>query len=179
MRTKIHLVAAMLTGLALAGGAHAQGGAGFTLKSPAFEQDRSIPSKYTCDGADVSVPLIWTDPPAGTRSFVLIVEDPDAPGGTWTHWVLYDVPAQMHQLPENLPHQARLPHGMEQGVNDFQRTGYGGPCPPPGPAHHYVFTFYALSQKLTLPPGATKPQVTSALKPYVLGKTRLTGRYGR
>ena len=179
MRTKIHLVAAMLTGLAVGGAVHAQGAAGFTLKSPAFEQGRSIPSKYTCDGADISVPLSWTDPPAGTRSFVLIAQDPDAPGGTWTHWVLYDVPAQTHQLPENLPHQARLPNGMEQGVNDFQRTGYGGPCPPPGPAHHYVFTLYALSQKLTLPPGATKHQVESALKPYVLGKTTLIGRYGR
>lgn len=180
MHGKNHLLAAVFAGV-IAGttGVRAQNGANFVLKSPAFAQGQTIPSKYTCDGMDISVPLSWTAPPAGTRSLALIVEDPDAPGGTWIHWVLYNIPAQTRELPQSVPHQAQAQNGMEQGVNDFQRTGYGGPCPPPGPSHRYHFLLYALSQKLPLPPGATKLQVMTALKPYVLGETKLIGRYGR
>ncbi|MFN3477424.1 MAG: YbhB/YbcL family Raf kinase inhibitor-like protein [Candidatus Methylomirabilales bacterium] len=151
----------------------------FELRSPAFQPDQSIPRKYTCDGPDVSVPLRWTDPPPGTKSFALIADDPDAPMGTWVHWVLYDLPAETRELPEGLPSQERLPNGAKQGLNDFRRVGYGGPCPPPGPAHRYFFKLYALDSPTNLKPRATKQQLLDAMKGHILAEAQLIGRYQR
>ena len=151
----------------------------FEIKSSAFSQGQSIPQKYACDGPDRSVPLTWTDPPAGTKSFALIADDPDAPMGTWVHWVLYDLPAETHQLPEGVPKQETLSDGSRQGMNDFGRIGYGGPCPPPGKPHRYFFKLYALDKKAGLPPRATKPQVLDAMKSHVLAEAQLMGTHKR
>lgn len=151
----------------------------FELKSSAFEHDQTIPKKYTCDEMDVSVPLRWNDPPAGTKSFALIADDPDAPRGTWVHWVLYDLPVSARELAEGVPAQETLPTGAKQGVNDFKKVGYGGPCPPPGPAHRYFFTLYALDQPTGLRPRATKAQLLETMKDHVLAEAQLLGRYRR
>lgn len=152
----------------------------FELKSSAFQHDQSIPRKYTCDGADVSVPLKWSDPPRGTKSFALIADDPDAPVGIWVHWVLYDLPADItRSLPEGVPAQGTLKSGAVQGINDFKKVGYGGPCPPPGPTHRYFFKLYALDQKTLLKPGATKAQLLSAMEGHILAEAQLVGLYKR
>jgi len=151
----------------------------FTLTSPAIGHGQTIPVKYTCDGPDVSLPLAWSDPPEGTQSVALIADDPDAPGGTWVHWVLYDLSAESRDLPEGVPHDKTLPDGSKQGRNDFGRVGYGGPCPPPGRPHRYFFTLYAVDRKLGLAPGATKAQLVKALKDHTLGEAQWMGRYGR
>jgi Raf kinase inhibitor-like YbhB/YbcL family protein len=151
----------------------------FTLTSPAIGQGQIIPEKYTCDGPDVSIPLAWTAPPSGTQSLALIADDPDAPVGTWVHWVLYDLPAQLRGLPEGVPRDKTLPDGSKQGKNDFGRLGYGGPCPPPGRPHRYVFTLYAVNRKLDMAPGATKAQVLKAIKGHTLGETQWMAQYGR
>jgi hypothetical protein len=153
----------------------------FTLASPAFQNGDSIPRQYTCDGADVSPPLTWLTPPAGVASFALIVEDPDAPGGTFIHWVLYDLPGATASLPEGVPKSGELPQlgGAKQGRTSFGRTGYGGPCPPAGPAHHYHFRLFALKTKLGLPAGATRDQVVKAMQAHELGRAELVGLYAR
>jgi len=151
----------------------------FELKSPAFKASQTIPKQYTCEGPDLSPPLSWTDPPQGTRAFALIVDDPDAPMGTWVHWVLYDLPAETLQLPEGVPTKETLSSGAKQGTNDFRRVGYGGPCPPPGPAHRYFFKLYALDQMTGLKSRATKEQLLDAIKGHVLGETQLIGQYKR
>ena len=151
----------------------------FEIKSAAFAQGQAIPKKYTCDGPDVSVPLAWNDPPAGTKSFALIADDPDAPMGTWVHWVLYDLPAEVRQLPEGVPKQETLSDGSKQGENGFGRIGYGGPCPPPGKPHRYFFKLYALDKKLNLAPRATKPQVLTAVKGHILVEAQGMGTYKR
>jgi Raf kinase inhibitor-like YbhB/YbcL family protein len=124
-----------------------------TLTSAAFEEAEMIPPKYTCDGADISPPLTWGPVPEQTESIALICDDPDAPMGTFVHWVLYDVPAETTELPENVPNDTTLPDGAAQGTSDFGRIGYGGPCPPGG-THRYFFKIYALDKKLGLAPGA-------------------------
>ncbi len=149
------------------------------LTSPAFEPDGLIPAKFTCDGADVSPALQWGDPPSGTRSFALIMDDPDAPGRTWVHWVIYDLPAEARGLPEGVPVQKKLQDGALQGSNDFPKTGYGGPCPPRGPAHRYFFKLYALGARTGLQPGATKADLERAMKGHILAQTELVGRYKR
>lgn len=151
----------------------------FELKSSAFENGQWIPRKYTCEGADISVPLRWSDVPAGTKSFALIVDDPDAPAGVWVHWVLYDLPSDIDRLNEGVNTKESLENGAKQGANDFRRVGYGGPCPPPGPEHRYFFKLYALDQATRLPPRATKEQVLNAMQGHILGETRLLGRYKR
>ncbi len=151
----------------------------FELKSAAFEPGANIPRKYTCDGENVSPALRWNDPPASTQSFALIADDPDAPAGTWVHWVAYDLPASTRELPEGQPKSEALPSGGAQGRNDFPELGYGGPCPPPGKPHRYYFKLYALSAKLNLKPGATKRDVEQAMKGRVLAEAQLMGRYGR
>ncbi|HET8760766.1 MAG TPA: YbhB/YbcL family Raf kinase inhibitor-like protein [Nitrospiria bacterium] len=151
----------------------------FTLTSPVIGPGQVIPKKYTCDGPDVSLPLAWSDPPAGTRSLALIADDPDAPVGDWVHWVLYDLPAHVRELPEGVPRDNTLPDGSKQGKNDFGRLGYGGPCPPPGRPHRYVFTLYAVDRQLGLAPGATKAQLLNALKGHILGEAQWVARYGR
>lgn len=149
------------------------------LTSTAFEPGGTIPKKFTCDGPDVSPALAWSGAPAGTRSFALIMDDPDAPVGTWVHWVLYDLPVGTHELAENTAKQEELPNGARQGRNDFRRIGYGGPCPPAGPAHRYFFKLYALDAKLALKAGATKAEVEKVMKGHILAQSELMGRYGR
>jgi len=151
----------------------------FTLSSAAFPPGGEIPSKYACSGADVSPALSWNDPPAGTQSFALIADDPDAPVGTWVHWVAYDLPASARQLPEGVPKTEAIAGGGVQGQNDFRKTGYGGPCPPPGKPHRYYFKLYALDGKLNLKPGATKKVVEPAMEGHILAQAEVMGRFQR
>lgn len=151
----------------------------FDLTSSAFQDGETIPKKYTCEGPDVSPPLHWSVPPAGTRSYVIIADDPDAPVGTWAHWVIYDLPLDLRGLPEGVPAKERVLDGALQGLNDFKRVGYGGPCPPPGKPHRYDFRLYALDTALTLKPRATKAQVLDACKGHILAEAQLMGRFGR
>lgn len=122
----------------------------FELKTDAFEPKGVIAARYTCDGNDFSPALYWQNPPVGTKSFALIMDDPDAPMGTWVHWVVYNIPAAVSQLGEGFERQTTLPDGTKQGITDFGRMGYGGPCPPPGKPHRYYFKLYALDVLLNL-----------------------------
>ncbi len=151
----------------------------FDLTSSAFKEGDFIPRKYTCEGSDVSPPLQWGIPPAGTHSYVIIADDPDAPVGTWVHWVIYNLPLALRGLPEGIPTNERLTEGAYQGLNDFKRVGYGGPCPPPGKPHRYYFKLYALERALDLKPRATKAQVLQACQGHILAEAQLMGRYGR
>lgn len=159
--------------------AHAASSTAFRLQSAAFQEGTSIPARFSCEGEDVSPPLAWTGAPSAARSFALIVEDPDAPAGVWTHWVAYDLPAQTRALQENTPKQGELPGGGLQGRNSFGRIGYGGPCPPAGNAHRYFFRLYALDTTLGLRAGADKQQVLAAMKGHIVGRTELMGRFQR
>ena len=156
-----------------------EGEMALTVLSSAFQEGDKIPAKYTCEGQDVSPPLAWSEPPAGTRSLALIVDDPDAPGGVFTHWLLFNIPPDSRELPEAVPTQAELASGALQGKTDFGRTGYGGPCPPPGRPHRYQFTLYALDQPLDLEGGASKKQLLSAMEGHILTQGQLTGTYQR
>jgi len=149
------------------------------LTSSAFAEGTSIPARYTCDDKNVSPPLKWNGVPPGAKSLVLIADDPDAPAGTWVHWVLYDLPASTTELPEDLPAEQYVPGGAKQGLNDFKKPGYGGPCPPPGKAHRYLFKIYALDEQLGLKPGATKKIVERAMEKHILGNGQLLGTYKR
>ena len=151
----------------------------FTVKTTAFQPGGDIPKKYTCEGQDVSPPLSWTEPPAGTQSFALIADDPDAPVGNWVHWVAYDLPSSARQLPEGVPKAEELPSGGRQGANDFRRIGYGGPCPPPGNPHRYYFKLYALDTQLNLKPGAAKKELEQAMKGHKLAQAEVMGRFRR
>ncbi|HEX7128307.1 MAG TPA: YbhB/YbcL family Raf kinase inhibitor-like protein [Thermodesulfobacteriota bacterium] len=151
----------------------------FSLTSPAFVHDQPIPIRHTCDGEDLSPPLHWTDPPDRTQAFALVVDDPDAPSGTFTHWLLYDIPVGARELEEGIPNDEALPTQAKQGLNDFGNVGYGGPCPPPGPAHRYYFTLYALSRPANLAPRATKGTVLDAIRDHVLAQAQIMGRYQR
>ncbi|MCD6341785.1 MAG: YbhB/YbcL family Raf kinase inhibitor-like protein [Thaumarchaeota archaeon] len=147
--------------------------------STAFEDLERIPEKYTCEGLDVSPPLRWKGYPAETVSFVLIVEDPDAPGGTFTHWIVYNIPSDVNELEEGASTMGKLPPGALQGRNDFGKIGYGGPCPPPGKAHRYVFKLYALDSMLDLGAGADRSDILKAIRGHVLAEASLTGLYSR
>lgn len=149
------------------------------LDSKAFPKGGEIPSKYTCSGDDISPALSWSGAPRDTKSFALIVEDPDAPSGTFTHWVVYDLPAGTHQLPGNVSKTDDLSGGGRQGRNDFRRVGYGGPCPPPGKPHRYFFKLYALNSTLGLAAGASKQDVEAAMHGHVLAQAELMGKFGR
>ncbi len=148
------------------------------LQTDAFAPGADIPAKYTCSGANVSPALQWSDTPTGTQSFALIMDDPDAPVGTFTHWVLYNLPPQENRLAEGVPN-SELPGGAAQGVNGFRKTGYGGPCPPPGKPHRYFFKLYALDTKLNLKPGASKDEVERAIKGHIVGQAELMGKFKR
>lgn len=150
-----------------------------TISSPSFPSEGNIPKKFTCDGADVSPRLTWTEPPAGTKSFALLVDDPDAPAGNWNHWTLWNLPAGARGLPEGISRQESLPDGSQQGKNDFRKTGYNGPCPPPGKPHRYYFKLFALDRKLDVKGDAAKRDLESAMKGHVLGQAEWMGRYGR
>ncbi|HET7057538.1 MAG TPA: YbhB/YbcL family Raf kinase inhibitor-like protein [Nitrospiraceae bacterium] len=148
------------------------------LQSPAFRQGDPIPAKYTCDGMDVSPPLTWTDPPQGIRSLALVADDPDAPRGTWVHWVAWNIPADTRSLPEALPKQHSLQTGMKQGTTDFKKIGYGGPCPPSG-THRYFFKLYALDLAFDLPGNTTKAELEKAMNGHTLQQAELMGTYQR
>jgi len=150
-----------------------------SLSSTGFKEGDKIPVKYTCDGEDISLPITWGEPPQKTQAFALIVDDPDAPGGVFTHWVVFNIPGNVRQLGEGVPAQERLQSGALQGKNDFGRIGYGGPCPPRGPAHRYRFTVYALDKPLDLKPGASKKQLLDAMKGHILAQGELMGTYQR
>ena len=150
-----------------------------SVSSSAFEDGQEIPAKYTCQGQDISPSLSWEGVPGGAQSLALIMDDPDAPGGTFTHWVLFNIPADSRHLPEAMPVTARLSDGILQGRSDFGRTGYGGPCPPPGPVHHYRFVIYALDKQLGLKTGSTRQQVLDAIAGHILAQGQLVGTYRR
>lgn len=133
---------------------------------------------YTCDGEDMSPQLSWEDAPGDTESFALISDDPDAPGRTWVHWVIYDIPGTTKSLPAGMPRHDHPPAGGTQGNNDFRRIGYGGPCPPGG-THRYYFNLYALDTTLNLKPGATKKELLDAMDGHILEECRLMGTYFR
>lgn len=155
----------------------------FTLISPAFQNEQAIPKKFTCDGADVSPALKWSGAPAVAKSFALIMDDPDAPPGTWVHWIIYDLSAKTNSLTEGVAKKPDGPDGSKQGlvwgVDSFSKVGYYGPCPPPGKPHRYYFKLYALDGPLNLPVKATKPQVEAKMKGHILGQATLMGTYGR
>jgi len=151
----------------------------FAISSKDFQNGSEIPKKFTCDGQDVSPDLSWTDPPEGTKTLALIADDPDAPAGTWTHWVLFDVPANTKNLPEGMSKDEQLPNGGRQGRNDFRKIGYNGPCPPPGKPHRYFFKLYAVDSMVNLKPGAAKQELERALEGHAVGKAELMGRYKR
>jgi len=149
------------------------------LKSTAFSPGGMIPAKYSCDGTDVSPPLSWDNAPSGTKSFALICDDPDAPMGTWVHWVFYDIPLTVTSLSEHIETTGTPSSGGRQGLNDFRKIGYGGPCPPSG-VHRYYFKLYALDTILNLPAGTTtKAQLLKAMTGHILTQAQLLGKYKR
>ena len=149
------------------------------LTSTAFQAGATIPKEYTGDGADQSPALSWSEPPKETQSFALICDDPDAPRGTWVHWVLFNLPAQTRQLEQGVPTTDTLASGAKHGKNDFGNVGYGGPAPPKGKPHRYFFRLYALDANLDLPAGASKAQLETAMKGHILAEGQLMGKYGR
>jgi hypothetical protein len=151
----------------------------FEITSPAFKKNETIPEKYTCDGENVSPPLNWSNTPAGTKSFALICDDPDAPMGTFVHWVLYCIPASAKGLPEGVPKSKVLQDGSKHGATHFGRPGYGGPCPPAGKPHRYFFKVYALDAVPALDAGATKEQLLATMKGHILASAELVGLYSR
>ncbi|MEB3338422.1 MAG: YbhB/YbcL family Raf kinase inhibitor-like protein [Leptolyngbyaceae bacterium] len=148
------------------------------LQSPAFPSNGSIPAQFTCDGINISPPLHWDSPPVGTQSLALVVDDPDAPQQTFTHWVIYNLPTYLRELPEGVAPYPQLPEGSIQGKNDFGRLGFGGPCPPRG-THRYFFKLFALDQQLPLAPGASKTEVMQAMTGHILESVELIGCYAR
>lgn len=148
----------------------------FIIESSAFSDNTSIPSTYTCDGDNISPPLSWSGEPANTRSFVLIVDDPDAPVGVWDHWLLFNIPAEIHELSDNLTSAL---NGALGGKNSWGKTNYGGPCPPPGREHRYYFKLYALDSILKLTSDASKSLIESAMDGHILGTATLMGKYKR
>lgn len=149
------------------------------VSSTAFKNGGFLPVQYTCDGNNISPPLNFSSIPEDTQSLALILEDPDAPGGTFTHWIIYNLPGNTTNLTENIPTDDTLENGAEQGVNDFGQIGYGSPCPPPGLPHRYIFKLYALNVKLDLSLGATKKQLLGVMKGHILQEGKLIGHYKR
>ena len=149
------------------------------LKTTAFAYGGEIPRKYTCSGADLSPALNWSGVSPAAKSLALIMDDPDAPRGTWTHWLIWNIPAHLTALPEGVPPLETLANGACQGLNDFQRIGYGGPCPPPGEAHRYFFKLYALDVATGLKAGAGRQELERAMKKHVLAKAEWMGTYRR
>jgi hypothetical protein len=148
------------------------------LKSSAFADEETIPDKYTCQGDDVSPPLEWNGTLEDTKAFVLICDDPDAPMGTWDHWVIYNIPSDRKQLDENIEPSKNVKN-MTQGLNSWDKIGWGGPCPPPGPAHRYIFHLYALDEDLDMQPGLTKNEVLEMIDSHIIDDCELMGKYQR
>jgi len=149
------------------------------LRTTSFEPGGFIPKRFTCEASDVSPALSWSEPPAGTQSFAIIEDDPDAPSGTFVHWLVYDLPATSRQLSEALPGSDHMAGGGRQGTNGFSRTGYSGPCPPPGKPHRYFIRLYALDGKLDLRPAASRRELDSAMQGHILAQGELMGRFRR
>lgn len=149
------------------------------ITSPAFSEGAPIPAKYTCDGQDLSPPLRWGGVPQGAKSLTLICEDPDAPVGIWVHWLLYDLPPSITELPQGIPPKKIVLRGAKQGKNDFGRLGYGGPCPPRGSPHRYFFRVFALDAELPLSPGLSKRDLLQAMEGHILAEGALMGIYQR
>lgn len=148
------------------------------VASPAFANGSFIPANYTCDGADVSPPLRWSGVPQDAKALLVAVVDVDAPGGYFVHWVLYNIPPNVTSLPSNIPKQPIVKYG-EQGTNDFGKIGYGGPCPPPGPPHRYIFIVLALDSQLDVQPGASDREILSVASSHVVASGEIVGLYGR
>lgn len=182
LRAKVRFMLLFSCALILAGcgevPAAPSGMPALALTSPAFVAGEAIPTTYTCDGEDISPPLQWDAPPAGTQSFVLIMDDPDAPAGTWVHWVLFNIPAEARGLDGGIPSEPALADGARHGNNSWRRPGYGGPCPPSG-THRYYFRLYAVDMSLDLAPGATKADVLAAIEGHILAQGELIGTYSR
>ncbi len=149
------------------------------ISSSAFTEGQAIPPKYTCDGENISPPLDWSGVPQGVASLALIAEDPDAPGGTWVHWVVYNIDSSLHGLPEGILDYSGSSGTGLAGNNDFRKAGYGGPCPPKGKPHRYFFKLYALDVQLNLKPGAVKADVEKAMRGHVLAQGQLMEKYTR
>jgi Raf kinase inhibitor-like YbhB/YbcL family protein len=158
-----------------------QEAAGGTLQieSDAFRAEGTIPHLYTCDGEDLSPPLSWSEPPAGTQSLALVCVDPDAPAGTWDHWVLFNIPAATRSLPEGISADPVVEGLGTHGSNSWRRLGYGGPCPPQGATHRYIFKLYALDTSLELDPGASRKDLEKIVQGHILAEGQLLGNYGR
>ena len=150
-----------------------------SVTSPAFEDNGRMPARYTADGDDLSPPLQWADAPDGVAEYALIVEDPDAPGGTFTHWVIYGIPGNYDHLDDGIMQISELDNGAMQGKNSFGQIGYGGPSPPKGKPHRYIFTLYGLDAKLDLPAGIAKEELKKAMRGHIVTEGRITGIYGR
>ncbi len=148
------------------------------ITSTAFSEGSMIPKRYTCDGEDVSPPLAWTGVPEGTKSLALICDDPDAPVGTWVHWVLFNIPADMQEVPANIPPEKIIKNGARHGTNDVRKLNYGGPCPPGG-THRYYFKLYALDTEIDLESGVTKAQLLKAMEGHILAEGQLMGKHKR
>lgn len=149
------------------------------IKSDAFKEGEYISAKYTCDSINISPSLSWDKVPQGTKSFVIICDDPDAPVGTWVHWVIFNIPQNKRELKEGIPLKGVFSDGITQGVNDFGKLGYGGPCPPKGSPHRYFFKLYALDTILDLKEGAAKKEVEKAMKGHIIAETKIVGLYRR
>ena len=149
------------------------------VSSPRWKHGETIPKKHTGAGADVSPPLIFESVPPGTKSFVLICDDPDAPVGTWVHWVIYDIPGTAKGLPEGVATDASLPDGSRQGRNSWKKSGYGGPSPPPGKLHRYFFRLYALREPLGAAPGLYAKEIEAAARAKSIEEAECMGTYGR
>ncbi len=149
------------------------------LKSPAFQNNQQIPDKCAYQRENLSPPLLWTDIPLDVKSFALVCDDPDAPGGDWVHWVLFNIPSSITSLEEGISEKALLSEGIRQGVSDFGKTGYGGPCPPPGKAHRYFFRIMALDVELTFSGPPTMKELIKAVKGHILAEAVLVGLYKR
>jgi Raf kinase inhibitor-like YbhB/YbcL family protein len=171
----------MLTGCHAANGPSPEGELEMSIQltSTAFAEGGTIPKQFTCDGEDASPPLAWSGIPANAYSLALIADDPDAPVGTWVHWVIFDMPSTLTGLPQGVTKTLSIPDTSTQGKNDFGKPGYGGPCPPKGKPHRYFFKLYALDAKLNLKPGASKAEVENAMKGHILAQGQLMGLYGR
>jgi len=148
----------------------------FMITSPAITPGKTIPAVFTCKGRNISPPLSWSDPPAETKSLVLVVDDPDAPSGTFTHWIAWNLPPKAGSLPEGASGNAGMIK-MVEGINDFYRTGYGGPCPPPGLPHHYRFTLYALDTRINLSPRATRRRLDEAISGHVIKSAGFSAQF--
>ena len=150
-----------------------------TVSSTAFKNNAAIPQRFSCQGDDISPALSWSSAPEETKSFALILEDPDAPHGTFYHWVIYNIPATEHGLAENIARREPLPNGARQGINSAQQLGFMGPCPPAGKAHRYYFKLYALDTEINIPGEATHNKLESAMRGHILAEGEIMGTYQR